>query len=81
MVDEYQQYQHIFINNTNLPFVPKGTKRFCPFEKGAYWIRDLAPDASWVPPVVPAGYWRMTLESWRKGELQAEFRVYLRITK
>ncbi|KAL1384621.1 hypothetical protein pipiens_013002 [Culex pipiens pipiens] len=81
MVEEYQQYQHVFVNSTNLPWVAEGTRSFCPFPKGAYWIHDLAPDASWVPPVVPAGYWRMTLDSWRNGELQGVFRVYLRLTK
>ncbi|KAL1384624.1 hypothetical protein pipiens_013005 [Culex pipiens pipiens] len=81
MVEEYQQYQNVFINNTNLPRIPEGTKKFCPIPKGTYWFRDLAPDASFVPPVVPAGYWRMTLESWRQGELQGVFRMYARLTK
>lgn len=81
MIEEYQQYQHVFVNSTNLPWVAEGTRSFCPFPKGTYWVQDLAPDASWVPPVVPAGYWRMTLESWRNGELQGVFRVYLRLTK
>ncbi|KAL1384623.1 hypothetical protein pipiens_013004 [Culex pipiens pipiens] len=81
IVDEYQQYQYVFQGRSNLPILPSGTQRFCPFPKGEYWIRDLLPDASWVPPVVPAGYWRFTVECWRKEELQASWRIFLRITK
>ncbi|XP_039431659.1 uncharacterized protein LOC120414516 isoform X2 [Culex pipiens pallens] len=82
MVEEYAEFQHIWANYSNLPQLPKGTTRFCPFPKGTYWVKDLQPDAGWIPPVVPAGLWRMTLEFWGPdGELIGEYRGYFRLTK
>ncbi|XP_038112578.1 uncharacterized protein LOC119767641 [Culex quinquefasciatus] len=82
MVEEYADFQHIWANYSNLPQLPKGTTRFCPFPKGTYWVKDLQPDAGWIPPVVPAGLWRMTLEFWGPDkELIGEYRAYFRLTK
>ncbi|EDS44738.1 conserved hypothetical protein [Culex quinquefasciatus] len=60
MVEEYREYQHVWIGSSNTPQVDKGARVFCPFPKGTYWVRDMAPEADWIPPVVPTGLWRMT---------------------
>ncbi|KXJ77329.1 hypothetical protein RP20_CCG007845 [Aedes albopictus] len=54
----YQEYQYLFKGYSNLPQI--GQDRLCPFPQGHYWVKNWAPDNSWVPSVVPAGYWRFT---------------------
>ncbi|EDS36652.1 conserved hypothetical protein [Culex quinquefasciatus] len=79
---EYAEYQHVWANYTSLPKVVKGEQAFCPLPKGDYWVKNFAPDASWVPPVVPEGYWRMTLEIYgSSGELEGQVRGFFRVKK
>ena len=55
---------------------------FCPFPKGVYWMKELTPDAGFIPPVVPSGLWRMTVEFWRPDdEMVVQGRFYYRVTK
>ncbi|KAL1378247.1 hypothetical protein pipiens_015714 [Culex pipiens pipiens] len=81
--DEYAEYQHLWLNYTNLPQVVKGEEPFCPLPKGSYYLKNFPSDPSWVPPVVPDGYWRMTWEVYStvSGELQGQVRLFLRIKK
>ncbi|XP_039452830.1 uncharacterized protein LOC120431776 [Culex pipiens pallens] len=81
LVDEYVDYQFIWANRTSLPYVARGTREFCPFPKGEYWVRELTPDAGFIPPVVPSGLWRMTVEFWQDDELVVQGRFYYRVTK
>ncbi|EDS44154.1 conserved hypothetical protein [Culex quinquefasciatus] len=81
LVEEYAEYQHMWVGNTNLPKIPKGTTEYCPLAKGEYWIKDLAPDATSIPPVVPAGLWRMTMEFWKQNSLDFQILVYCQIQK
>ncbi|KXJ77330.1 hypothetical protein RP20_CCG007846 [Aedes albopictus] len=55
---QYKEYQYLFKGSSNLPQV--GNDRICPFPRGHYWVKNWAPDSSWVPSVIPAGYWRFT---------------------
>ncbi|XP_039452836.1 uncharacterized protein LOC120431781 [Culex pipiens pallens] len=82
MVDEYVEYQYIWADSTNLPHVEKGTEEFCPFPKGEYWFKELVPDSSFLPPVIPAGLWRMTWEFLRPNdEVVMQLRFFYRVTK
>ncbi|XP_039452829.1 uncharacterized protein LOC120431774 [Culex pipiens pallens] len=82
LVTEYVEYQFIWKNCTNMPYIEQETREFCPFPKGVYWVRDLIPDASFVPRVVPTGLWRMTWMLLLPGEqVAAQFAFYFRITK
>uniref|UniRef100_A0A182SKC0 Protein yellow n=1 Tax=Anopheles maculatus TaxID=74869 RepID=A0A182SKC0_9DIPT len=56
----YREYQHLFLKNTNLPFVPP--EGLCPFPNGTYWAKDLHLDSSVIPVVVPEGLWRCTTD-------------------
>ncbi|KAL9700902.1 hypothetical protein quinque_004343 [Culex quinquefasciatus] len=53
MVEEYREFQYVWAGHTNMPRVDKGARVFCPYPKGTYWVRDMAPEADWIPPVVP----------------------------
>lgn len=82
MVEEYREYQHVWIGSSNTPQVDKGARVFCPFPKGTYWVRDMAPEADWIPPVVPTGLWRMTVGVWRGGDAPVSQLVfYFRLTR
>ncbi|XP_058839862.1 uncharacterized protein LOC131695395 [Topomyia yanbarensis] len=54
----YKEYQPYFIDNTNFPRI--GEERVCPFPKGRYWVRNLAPAGVWIPEALAGGYWRFT---------------------
>ncbi|KXJ84305.1 hypothetical protein RP20_CCG012539 [Aedes albopictus] len=56
----YKEYQHLVKDYSNLPQI--GKDRLCPLPRGYYWVKNWAPDNSWVPPVVPGGYWRFTFD-------------------
>lgn len=56
----FKEYQQYFVESTNLPRVADDW--LCPFPKGHYWVKDLAPEGGWIPPVVPEGYWRLTFD-------------------
>ncbi|XP_052565836.1 uncharacterized protein LOC120412437 [Culex pipiens pallens] len=47
MVDQYLRCQYLWRDSTNMPYLEEGTTEYCPFPAGAYWIKDMAPDASW----------------------------------
>ena len=82
MVDEYVDYQYLWVNSTNLPHVARGAREFCPFPKGEYWVKELAPDASFIPPVVPAGLWRLTWEFHRPSNVVVmQLRLFYRVMK
>ncbi|XP_039428737.1 uncharacterized protein LOC120412377 [Culex pipiens pallens] len=81
MVEEYTEFQYIWANKSNAPQVPKGATEFCPFPKGEYWVKDLTPDASFIPPVVPTGLWRMTIEVWKQDTVDVKILLYCRVTK
>uniref|UniRef100_A0A182TRF9 MD-2-related lipid-recognition domain-containing protein n=1 Tax=Anopheles melas TaxID=34690 RepID=A0A182TRF9_9DIPT len=77
----YHDYQHLFLNFTNLPFVPDSG--LCPFPKGEYWVKDAYIDSSVIPIVVPEGFWRATTELRiiETGEIVARGAMYVKITK
>ncbi|XP_053658749.1 uncharacterized protein LOC128707816 [Anopheles marshallii] len=77
----YHDYQHIFLNFTNLPFVPDGG--LCPFPKGEYWVKDAYIDSSVIPIVVPEGFWRATTELRiiETREIVARGEMYVKLTK
>uniref|UniRef100_A0A182JDP9 Uncharacterized protein n=1 Tax=Anopheles atroparvus TaxID=41427 RepID=A0A182JDP9_ANOAO len=77
----YRDYQHLFLNNTNLPFVPP--EGLCPFPKGVYWAKDASVDSSVIPVVVPEGVWRATtdLTDMQTGEIVARGSMYVRLSK
>ncbi|KXJ84437.1 hypothetical protein RP20_CCG008956 [Aedes albopictus] len=56
----YKDYQYLIKDNTN--FLQIGNERVCPYPRGRYWVKDWTPDSSFVPPVVPAGYWRFSFD-------------------
>ncbi|KXJ84304.1 hypothetical protein RP20_CCG012538 [Aedes albopictus] len=56
----YKDIQHIIKDYSNFPQV--GNERLCPLPRGHYWVKNWAPDGSWIPSVVPAGYWRFTYD-------------------
>ncbi|KXJ77331.1 hypothetical protein RP20_CCG007847 [Aedes albopictus] len=56
----YKEYQHLIKDHSN--FHQIGKDRLCPLPRGHYWVKNWAPDSSWVPPVVPGGYWRITFD-------------------
>ncbi|KXJ77187.1 hypothetical protein RP20_CCG008158 [Aedes albopictus] len=53
-------YQWIWENKSNFIYV--GPEGVCPWPKGTYWVKDLALDASLLPPVIPNGYYRCYLD-------------------
>ncbi|XP_058828429.1 uncharacterized protein LOC131688259 [Topomyia yanbarensis] len=53
-------YQYMYLNKSNFPQVPR--EGMCPFPKGTYWIKNVALDASALPPVLPDGYYRCYLD-------------------
>uniref|UniRef100_A0A182S966 MD-2-related lipid-recognition domain-containing protein n=1 Tax=Anopheles maculatus TaxID=74869 RepID=A0A182S966_9DIPT len=77
----YHEYQHIFLNFTNLPHVPK--EGLCPFPKGEYWVKDAYIDSSVIPIVVPEGFWRVTTELRiiGTGEIAARGHMFVKLTK
>uniref|UniRef100_A0A182MTE1 MD-2-related lipid-recognition domain-containing protein n=1 Tax=Anopheles culicifacies TaxID=139723 RepID=A0A182MTE1_9DIPT len=77
----YHDYQHLFLNFTNLPFVPD--EGLCPFPKGEYWVKDAFIDSSVIPIVVPEGFWRCTTELRiiETGEIVARGEMYVKLTK
>ncbi|KXJ69241.1 hypothetical protein RP20_CCG028162 [Aedes albopictus] len=76
----YKEYQYLFKNHSNMPQV--GDERICPFPLGRYWVKDWAPDGSWVPPVVPDGYWRFTADTLdSKDNVVVRYYAYLHIRK
>ncbi|KFB38306.1 hypothetical protein ZHAS_00005645 [Anopheles sinensis] len=77
----YHEYQFLFLNHTNLPYVP--AEGLCPFPKGDYWVKDLAVDSSVIPLVVPEGFWRVTpvLRELATGEVIATGSFYAKLTK
>ncbi|XP_055526974.1 uncharacterized protein LOC129719607 [Wyeomyia smithii] len=80
MRENYREYQHIWANYTNMPHV--GADDLCPFPKGKYWVRNFAPDPSWIPPVVPQGYWRLTYDLLSEaGVIQCRLRAYMRVQR
>ncbi|EDS25944.1 conserved hypothetical protein [Culex quinquefasciatus] len=82
LVEEYVDYQFIWGESTTLPKVAKGTKEFCPFPKGEYLFRDMVPDASFIPPVVPAGLWRMSIVVLNPGDVVVlQLRIFYRVVK
>ncbi|XP_065088911.1 uncharacterized protein LOC135710319 [Ochlerotatus camptorhynchus] len=77
----YREYQYLWANTTNFPQVAP-EERLCPLPKGWYWIKNYAPDAAWVPSVVPEGLWRMTLDILDVGgDIQCQFRSYTWLRK
>ncbi|KAL9693302.1 hypothetical protein quinque_012587 [Culex quinquefasciatus] len=75
---------HVWANTTNLPQVDKeAPPALCALPKGDYWVKDFAPDASWVPPVVPEGFWRMTWHMYSAvtDELEGQVRLFIRVKK
>ncbi|XP_052865523.1 uncharacterized protein LOC128271888 [Anopheles cruzii] len=77
----YRDYQHVFVNFTNLPFIPP--EGLCPFPKGEYWVKDAYIDSSVIPIVVPEGFWRATtdLRVKKTGVLAARGAMYVKLTK
>ncbi|XP_058839873.1 uncharacterized protein LOC131695406 [Topomyia yanbarensis] len=76
----YKEYQPYFIDYTNMPRVEE--EWVCPFPKGQYWVRDLAPDGSFIPSVVPAGYWRFTGSIFdASDEIVLQFIAFMRVKK
>ncbi|XP_053671497.1 uncharacterized protein LOC128721740 [Anopheles nili] len=77
----YREYQHLFLNKTNLPFVTE--EGLCPFPKGTYWIKDAFIDSSVIPVVVPEGMWRCTTDliDTETKEIVARGSMYVRLTK
>uniref|UniRef100_A0A182QAJ2 Uncharacterized protein n=1 Tax=Anopheles farauti TaxID=69004 RepID=A0A182QAJ2_9DIPT len=77
----YRDYQHLFLNSTNLPFVPR--EGLCPFPKGSYWAKDLHFDSSVIPVVVPEGVWKCTTDLIHvaTGELVARGSMYVKLSK
>uniref|UniRef100_A0A182KBI8 MD-2-related lipid-recognition domain-containing protein n=1 Tax=Anopheles christyi TaxID=43041 RepID=A0A182KBI8_9DIPT len=77
----YREYQHLFLNYSNLPFVPEGG--LCPFPKGKYWAKDAYIDTSVIPLVVPEGLWRCTfnLVDTMTGELVSQSFMFVRLSK
>ncbi|XP_062698501.1 uncharacterized protein LOC134284153 [Aedes albopictus] len=76
----YKDYQYLFKDYSNMPQV--GDERFCPFPPGRYWVKNWAIDGSFVPPVVPSGYWRFTsniLDS--KDKVVVQYLAYFHISK
>ncbi|KAL1378248.1 hypothetical protein pipiens_015715 [Culex pipiens pipiens] len=83
-LEDYTEYQHVWANTTNLPQVDKeAPPALCALPKGDYWVKDFAPDASWVPPVVPEGFWRMTWHMYSvvTDELEGQVRLFIRVKK
>lgn len=76
----YKEYQHHFVEYTNLPRV--GEERVCPFRKGLYWVKEFAPGTDWVLPVVPEGYWRFTGDVYDKeGQLIIRLAGYFHLSR
>ncbi|KFB38305.1 AGAP002854-PA-like protein [Anopheles sinensis] len=77
----YRDYQHFFLNSSNLPYVTE--EGLCPFPKGDYWMKDLYIESSAIPVVVPEGFWRATLElrNIETGVEAARGAMYVKITK
>ncbi|XP_055589716.1 uncharacterized protein LOC129744135 [Uranotaenia lowii] len=76
----YKEYQSLFLNYTNMPAI--GDDWYCPFEKMIMEVRNFAPDAGWVPMVVPAGYWRLSYDIFGPDkELAFQGSVYLRLKR
>ena len=76
----YKEYQYLFKDHTNLPQV--GDERICPFPLGPYWVKDWAPVGNFVPPVVPDGYWRFTVDTIdSKDNVVLRYYLYLHIKK
>ncbi|XP_058839874.1 uncharacterized protein LOC131695407 [Topomyia yanbarensis] len=76
----YKEYQSYFIDNSNMPRVEE--EWVCPFPKGHYWVRNLAPDGSWIPSVVASGYWRLTISIFdASDEIVLRFVSFLRVKK
>ncbi|EAT43654.1 AAEL004928-PA [Aedes aegypti] len=77
----YRDYQHLWADTTNFPQLTD-EERYCPLPRGEYWIKNYAPVASWVPPMVPEGLWRMTLDILSAdGEIMAQLRSYTWLRK
>ncbi|XP_039431658.1 uncharacterized protein LOC120414516 isoform X1 [Culex pipiens pallens] len=82
MVEEYADYQYIFGDSTNLPYVAEGTKEFCPFPKGEYFFKDTVLNGSFIPSVVPAGLWRMSVLFLHPSDVEVMvLRIYYRVIK
>ncbi|KXJ75035.1 hypothetical protein RP20_CCG012533 [Aedes albopictus] len=76
----YKEYQHLYKNYSNFPQV--GDERICPFPLGYYWVKNWAPDGSFVPPVVPDGYWRFTVDTIdSKDNVVLRYYLYLHMKK
>ncbi|XP_062704740.1 uncharacterized protein LOC134287048 [Aedes albopictus] len=77
----YREYQHLWAGTTNFPQIT-GSERYCPLPRGVYWVKNYAPDATWVPPMVPEGLWRMSLDIFSAdGRLMAQLRSYTWLRK
>ncbi|XP_062551143.1 uncharacterized protein LOC134216210 [Armigeres subalbatus] len=77
----YREYQYLWANTTNFPQITT-EERYCPFPSGVYWIKHYVPEAKWVPPMVPEGLWRMTLDVLDQGgEIKVQFRSYTWLRK
>ncbi|XP_055585435.1 uncharacterized protein LOC129738276 [Uranotaenia lowii] len=74
----YKEYQSLFLNWTNLPAI--GNDWYCPLKKMIIEVRNWAPKASWVPDVVPVGYWKITCDIFGPNkELAYQVSAYMRI--
>lgn len=57
--DTYREYQDVFEEKTNHPFIePEG---LCPFPAGQYWYKNLVVDGSKLPYDFEEGYYRVTI--------------------
>lgn len=84
LAEEYIEYQYVWVDKTNLPYIEKGSTDNCPLPKKEYWIHDLVPIAAWVPPVIPTGYWRLTAELWSTGtdqEILVQYHYYFKVSR
>ncbi|XP_055601548.1 uncharacterized protein LOC129750608 [Uranotaenia lowii] len=54
----YREYQHLWKDSSD--WIQVGPEGLCPWPKGTYTFTDLwLTDTSDIPPVVPAGLWRI----------------------
>ncbi|XP_053671498.1 uncharacterized protein LOC128721741 [Anopheles nili] len=77
----YREFQYLFLNYTNLPFVPN--EGLCPFPNGSYWIKDGYIDSSIIPATIPDGIWRCItdLSVTKTGEILFRGIMYVKLTK
>lgn len=73
----YREQQDLFLDNSNFPHV--GQDGLCPLLAGRYWLKNFQYLIKYLPPMVPEGYWRVTMLFMGKNE-SADLQVFLKIS-